>query len=113
MSTPQDIPSLKPMHLQTDLVHNGQPVCSILSPDDRAHRRVAEDLSQGIRQLSGVSIPVTTRGIPDRRNVIALGQMMTNPLLERLYWNCFPRARPPWERWPESSAPAPALCNAG
>lgn len=79
--------TLKPLCLTTDLVAQGKATCRIVTPDDDAHKKLAGHLAQRLRDLTGMNIPMDMRGIPHQCHIIALGQMMNNPLIERLYWN--------------------------
>ena len=79
--------TLKDMFLDTEIVIGGAPRCVILTPEDHEHRRIGETLADAMLQLSGAKIPLVTSASPRTHHVIALGQMMNNPLIERLYWN--------------------------
>jgi len=83
----KNLESLKEMHLQTNLVTNKKANCVILSPEDDEHLRIAEILAGYLQEFSDVSVPIVNSAAPRTQHVIALGQMINNPLIERLYWN--------------------------
>ena len=86
---PTSVSSLKPLHLQTDLVRGGAAACAIAAPAGAEYHALAARLAARLKELSGAEIPLADAGaaVPDARTVIALGQMLNNPLIERLYWN--------------------------
>jgi hypothetical protein len=88
--------SLKKLYLTTPLVTQRQPKCDIATPADDAHRTVARRLAKGLKDLSGAEVPISEAAVPDGRTVIALGQMINNPLIERLYWNSYTFADSLW-----------------
>jgi hypothetical protein len=82
-----EISELKELYQHTEIVVSGEPRCVIQTPEDSEHRNIGEGLADALFQLSGAEIPVVTGAAPRTQNVIALGQMINNPLIERLYWN--------------------------
>ena len=84
---PLDLPARTSLCTETELVVGGQSQCTIVTPEDSAHRAIARHVADRLRSLSGTDVPVTTDARPDVTNVIALGQMVNNPLIEKLYWN--------------------------
>ena len=88
--TPAPIGSLKSLCLQTPLVVDGEPACSILVPDDALYVRLGQQVAEAIKNALGAETRVCTDASdvdPARESVIALGQMLNNRIIERLYWN--------------------------
>lgn len=91
-----EIPALKPLVLQTPLVKGGVPdgiiVCSSLA----AHQVLAQRVVESIRVATGTVLPIrldneTTEADWRNTHVIALGNLMTNRLIERLYCRWYVR----------------------
>ncbi len=85
-----EIPALKPLHLKTPLVEGGQPKAVIVCPKRPAYQAMARKIADRVREATGASLPVradTETSEADWRaaNTIALGNLMTNKLVERLY----------------------------
>lgn len=84
------IGELKPMCLETTLVKEGKATCSILVPDDRRYLALGKQIAKNIQQKTGGKPRVYSNMKdvdPARETVIALGQMLNNKLIGRLYWN--------------------------
>ena len=87
---PDAFPALKPMCLETPLVSDGQAVCTILVPAEDGYGEIGGQLAQAIATTLGARPRVTTvpaAADPARETVIAVGQMLNNEIIERLYWN--------------------------
>jgi hypothetical protein len=84
---PFELPGRTPLFADTELVAQGRCRCVIFTPEDDGHRAIARHVADRLRSLSGTDVPVTNAAQPDAVNVIALGQMINNPLIEKLYWN--------------------------
>ncbi len=87
---------LKPLYLETDIAAGGQARCAILVPEGAAYADLGARLAGEIerrsrpRRRGHARVTVTTdmsAAEPLRTNVIALGQMLNNRLIEKLYWN--------------------------
>ncbi|MBI3923597.1 MAG: hypothetical protein HY318_19415, partial [Armatimonadetes bacterium] len=87
---PTAFPVLKPMYLTTPLVADGNALCAILTPDEPGYRELGERVAAILTKRTGAK-PVVRTSIadvdPEKTTVIALGQMINNKLIERLYWN--------------------------
>lgn len=81
--------AVKPVRSSTPLVVNGRaPV--ILAAADGAARAAAESLRAGLLERWGVEARLATRlaeADPGQQTAIALGNMLDNELLTRLYWS--------------------------
>ena len=87
---PDIVPFLKPMCLHTPLVVDGRPACVILVPELPEYAELGARVARAIASELGVTPAVTTRPAaadPGKGTVIALGQMLNNAVIERLYWN--------------------------
>lgn len=87
---PDSVASLKPLSLGTDIVTGGKPRCVILRPEGAGYAAQADRLAAEIARRTGVHPTVTTdpaEADPASVNVIALGQMLNNRVIETLYWN--------------------------
>ncbi|PIU64962.1 MAG: hypothetical protein COS85_10570 [Armatimonadetes bacterium CG07_land_8_20_14_0_80_59_28] len=87
---PTHLPVLKPLFLDTEIVTGGKAKCALLAPDDGAYRELGATIAASIAAQTGVGLRVVNRLSEvdlTKENVIALGQMLNNKLIERLYWN--------------------------
>ncbi len=91
---PKPIPpvhdTLKELHLQTSLVSNGQPACSIVTPASGIHSPAAHRIQETLARLTGVEVPIVTDDAPEAAvpfggNLIILGNRSTNRTLSALY----------------------------
>lgn len=87
---PSAMPKLKPLYLDTPLVTSGKAVCSILVPAEPRYRELGEQIAKAVEKHLGAK-PRVCGSLgevdPAKETVIALGQMLNNKLIERLYWN--------------------------
>lgn len=87
---PNPITQLKPLYRDTPLVVGGKAQVVILVPDTVAGRSAGKVIADKVKSVSGVGLEVTTEATKaDLRtvNVIAVGNLLDNPVIERLYWN--------------------------
>ena len=93
--SPLDSPiaKLKPLHLDTVLVRNGQPQAVIAAGAGERYAALVAKLQQRIQQCTGAALPLlddpTPKSVLAKTNVIALGNMATNPFIETLYRRYF------------------------
>lgn len=85
------VAKLKDLHLQTDVVVDGKPACTILVPEGR-YAESADRIRAAVRARTGGLLPIRTIAeCPDPESelrnghVITFGNMATNPFLFRLY----------------------------
>ncbi|MBN1670057.1 MAG: hypothetical protein JXR37_03445 [Kiritimatiellae bacterium] len=84
------ITQLKNLHIDTVLVAAGKPQAVIVVPGDGRYAAAVEAIQAAVRRASGATLPVE-RGAADAeallkaRNVIALGNMATNPFIAHMY----------------------------
>ena len=81
---------LKDLHMTTWLVRGGKPTAVIVAPESGTYDEQARLISQTIRDLTGVPMPIVTDTAPDAAvpiegNLIALGNRSTNKTIEKLY----------------------------
>ncbi len=85
---------VRPLKLKTELVREGRGTAVITVPAEAEYIRLADHLQKRLQELTGVALPVAgnptvtelAREFPEHQ-VIALGQMINNRVIERLYWN--------------------------
>lgn len=85
----------RPLKLQTAITKDNQPAAVIACPDDPAWKQVAMDLQLAIQRKTGATLMLYTDVKPLLRtdqNIIALGNMNNNFILERLYFNFYTKA---------------------
>ena len=86
---PTALGPIQPIRQTTPLVSQGRPPV-ILVPDDNAGRAAAETLRAALTKRLGVEPRLVTRLAdtpPGEQTAIALGNMLNNDLLTRLYWS--------------------------
>jgi len=98
-----DVPLKTPHELQmaTPLVMGGQPFATIAAPADPAWQKLANELQSELQKKTGVKLPICP---PDKlasllaseKNIIAIGNMNNNFVMERLYFNFYTRADSLW-----------------
>jgi len=89
------ITKLKRLYVQTELVSGGQPRAVLALPSGDRYAAAAARLQAAIARAGGARLPIVrdaqdAETLLKEHNVIALGNMSTNPFLERLYcqWYC-------------------------
>lgn len=82
----------------TNLVVNGKSP-AIIAPAGEGWAEAAKALAEGLAAYKPAVVSTIEAADPANRTVIALGNMLNNPLIERLYWNryTFPNATVPGE----------------
>ncbi len=92
---PASIHKLKRLYLNTVIVERGKPRAVIVAPSDDRYRRSVDLIQDRIFELEGMRLSVTTdsaapQTILSNYNVIALGNMVTNRFIAKLYedWYC-------------------------
>ncbi|MEW6354704.1 MAG: VCBS repeat-containing protein [Planctomycetota bacterium] len=84
------ITTLKPLHRETPVVLDGKAQAVILVPNTDVGRQAGRIIAERVRAVSSVDLPVTSdpaQADLKTLNVIALGNLLDNPVIERLYWN--------------------------
>lgn len=84
------IDQVRPLNLRTPIVEGGRPAATIAIPAGPEAAALGERLAAGIEARTGARLPVTTdaRSLVGREGtIIALGNLNTNFVVERLYWN--------------------------
>ena len=81
----------KKLTVGTPLVVGGKPAASIVVPEGEVGRACAESINGKVRQLTGTSLPVIEHqnlplGDCGRSHYVAIGNLMANRLIERLYY---------------------------
>ncbi len=82
------LPAVRPLERTTALVVNGRPP-AVIAPRDQEYQAATQALLDGLA-AAGVKAEAATdieAADPANRTVICLGNMLNNPLIERLYWN--------------------------
>ncbi len=88
------IAQVRELSLRTPIVAGGKPAARILVPEGDAYQAMGRRLSEAIRAKTGVELPVTTEyqgTVESPETIIALGNLNTNRMIERLYWNRYLR----------------------
>ena len=82
------LPYARPVKRNTPLVVAGRPL-AVLVPRDAAYGPAVAALVAGLRSagVEAEGVADIVAAAPTERTVVCLGTMLTNPLLERLYWN--------------------------
>ncbi len=88
-----EITELKDLRLDTQLVKAGEPQAVIVAPPGATYEAAVNVVQEAIQERAGARLPVlrdeAQTAKPDEilatRNVIALGNMATNPFTERMY----------------------------
>lgn len=81
----------KKLHALTPLVAAGRPMATIVVPDDSEGLASAKRIQTRAKELTGALLPIASdQEIPaaeyGRRHYLALGNLMTNRVIERLYY---------------------------
>jgi len=88
-----EITQLKKMCIDTALIEAGKPKAVIVAPPDNRYAEAIEVVQKMAQKLTGVKLPVlrdeiqtsNPKEILKTQNVIALGNMATNPFTEEMY----------------------------
>lgn len=84
------IDEVRPLNLRTPIVAGGQPAATIAIPEGPEAAELGERLAAGIEARTGARLPVTTDAkslVGQPGTIIALGNLNTNFVVERLYFN--------------------------
>lgn len=105
MGSPAPLATLKEMHLETPLVANGQPQCTLAVPNAEGYAELAALLNARIRQRTGVELPIVPADTVDeaalrQRHYIALGHLSVSRPIALL--QCLGQIRVDGG-WPEES----------
>jgi len=84
------IAQLKDLHIDTVLVARGKPRAVIVAPPGDRYAAAVATVQAAIRRHTGLTLPVNRAArrpeqLLERTNVIALGNMATNPFIEHMY----------------------------
>lgn len=80
------LPAVRPLRRVTPLTVNGRPP-ALLLPAGAEYDAARRELMKGLAAYKPEVVTTVAEADPAHRTVICLGSMLTNPLLERLYWN--------------------------
>jgi len=82
------ITKLKPMHLETALVRDGQPTAAVVVPADGRYDALAGAIVQDVKRTTGAVLPLVRDAdvaLPFDQNLVILGNRSTNRVIEQLY----------------------------
>lgn len=82
----EQLSAVRPLTRETQITADGQ-APAILAPADDAYRPAVAALEHALAPFKPELVSSIEAADPAHRTVIALGSMLTNPLIERLYWN--------------------------
>jgi hypothetical protein len=86
----QGIEEVRELNLRTPIVTGGQPVATIGIPEGAEAKALGDKLAAAIADKTGATLTVTTDAkslVGSDQTIIALGNLNTNFVIERLYWN--------------------------
>ncbi|MGD9495810.1 MAG: hypothetical protein AB7Y46_05840 [Armatimonadota bacterium] len=90
---PAPVPRARAIMTQIALVEGGRPAAAIAVPDDAQHLMLAERVRDAIEQATGARLPIVSDERALRtlgeRNLIVIGNLMTNAVAARLYHNYY------------------------
>ena len=81
-----ELSAVRPLTRETEIAAGGL-APAILAPADAAYQPAVAALEQALAPIKPEIVSTVEAADPARRTIIALGSMLTNPLIERLYWN--------------------------
>ncbi|MFP3902743.1 MAG: hypothetical protein ACLFWB_00745, partial [Armatimonadota bacterium] len=87
---PPQYETLKNLHLNTDIVRDGEANAVIIAPESGTYDEAATQIQAAIENACGVTVPVVgssdeRAAVPLTTNLIALGNRSTNATIEQLY----------------------------
>lgn len=80
------VPTVRPLSRQTAMV-TGSRGPAVMVPAEAAYAGASRQLLRGLAAFAPERVTSLEQADPGRRTVVCLGNMLNNPLLERLYWN--------------------------
>ncbi len=83
------IKKVRELNPETTLVKGGEVVGAILIPSSESYKPLGAKIRARISELTDADLPVVTKlaDVPEGRNIVAVGNMMNNELVARLYFN--------------------------
>jgi hypothetical protein len=81
-----ELSAVRPISRETPLVVGGR-APAVLAPEDPAYQPAVQELLKALAPFKPEVVKTLEAADPAHRTVICLGSMLTNPLIERLYWN--------------------------
>jgi len=81
-----ELPLVRPISRQTPLVVDERPP-AVLAPRLREYAQATRSLLEGLQAFGAERVNTIRQADPAHRTVVCLGNMLNNPLVERLYWN--------------------------
>ncbi|MEN6385328.1 MAG: hypothetical protein ABFD79_09015 [Phycisphaerales bacterium] len=87
------IKEFRTLHTTTDLTFGG----SIVIPESNKYEQLAKKIQVKLKQVAGADYQITSSlpsKISNNQVVIAIGNMMNNYVIERLYWNFYTMVNP-------------------
>ncbi|MEA3402446.1 MAG: hypothetical protein U9R79_14510 [Armatimonadota bacterium] len=90
---PAPVPRGRALMTEIALVEDGRPTADIAVPDDAHHRALAERVREAVEEATGARLPVIGDGRAlatlGERNLVVIGNLMTNAVAARLYHNYY------------------------
>jgi len=80
------VDEVRPLTRQTPLAVDGHGP-AVLAPDGQEYAAARQELLQALAPAKPEAVATVEAADPAKRTVVCLGNMLNNPLLERLYWN--------------------------
>ncbi len=80
------VPMVRPLSRQTAMVTAGRGP-AVMVPPEPAYAEASRELLRGLAAFGPERVASVEQADPGHRTVVCLGNMLNNPLLERLYWN--------------------------
>lgn len=80
------VPAVRPLSRQTAMVAAGRGP-AVMVPEEPAYAGPARELLRGLAAFEPERVATFEGADPGQRTVVCLGNMLNNPLVERLYWN--------------------------
>ncbi len=87
------VPRGRPIIDEVVLVEAGRPLAAIAVPDEQEHRSLAARVQEAIKAATGAQLPIISDSAAaadiGKRNLVVIGNLMTNQVAERLYHNYY------------------------
>ncbi|MCE5240317.1 hypothetical protein LLH23_17775 [bacterium] len=80
------VDAVRPLARETSLLVAGR-APAVLAPEDKAYDAARQALLQALAPYHPEVVATVDAAAPAQRTVICLGNMLNNPLIERLYWS--------------------------
>ncbi|MBM4046499.1 MAG: VCBS repeat-containing protein, partial [Planctomycetes bacterium] len=84
---PAGLAKLRDMRLETALVQDGKPAAQIVLPEGKDYEALGKLVADATEKATGARLPIGGK-LPDEQvNLVAIGNLLNNPVIKRLYWN--------------------------